>query len=50
MNELVKKSVKEIIRVILSAFLAALGLSSTGCIANGDSSSVIVNHPFTNSK
>lgn len=50
MNEHVKKALKEIVRVILSAALAALGLSSSGCIANGDSSSIIVNHPFTNSK
>jgi hypothetical protein len=50
MNELVKKTVKEIVRVILSAVLAGLGLSASGCIANGDSASVIVNHPFTNAK
>lgn len=50
MNELFKKTLKEVIRVVLSAALAALGLSSTGCIANGDSASVVVNHPFTNAK
>ena len=50
MNEIVKKTIKEVVRVSLSAALAALGLSSAGCIANGDSAIVTVNHPFTNAK
>lgn len=33
MNELIKKTAKEIARVVLAALLAALGITATGCIA-----------------
>ena len=36
MNEIVKKLGKEIIRAVLAALLAAIGLESVGCIACGD--------------
>lgn len=47
MKEIVTKSLKEILRVVLSACLAYLGLSSAGCVAVpncGDNSSCNLIH------
>lgn len=38
MKEILIKAFKEAIRVGLAAFLAALGIQSTGCIASGNNS------------
>lgn len=38
MNEIVKKSLIEIIRILITACLAVIGVESTGCVASGDSS------------
>lgn len=38
MNEIVKKSLIEIIRILITACLAVIGVESTGCVASGDCS------------
>lgn len=39
MNEILKKTLVEIVRVVLAALLAAVGLETTGCVASGDNAS-----------
>lgn len=36
MNAIIKKTCLEILRVILAALLAALGIEASGCVAHGD--------------
>ena len=36
MNDIVRKAIAEILRVLAAAILAAVGLESSGCIACGD--------------
>lgn len=38
MNIILKTLVKEIVRVIAAAILAAVGLEATGCVASGSNS------------
>lgn len=39
MKDIMIKCVKELVRVLLAAALAALGLETTGCVASGDGAS-----------
>lgn len=36
MNDIVKKAIAEILRVLAAAILAAVGIEGTGCVACGD--------------
>ncbi len=36
MNDIVKKAIAEILRVLAAAILAAIGVEGAGCIACGD--------------
>lgn len=38
MNEIVKKSIIEIVRIIITAILAVIGVETTGCVASGNGS------------
>lgn len=42
MKEIVKKCAVEIVRVILTALLAFVGLETSGCVANGDNSTAAI--------
>lgn len=50
MNDIFKKTLKEIARIIAAALLAALGIESTGCITVGDGSNTSVLYPFNSTK
>lgn len=50
MNEIFKKTAKEVVRIVLSALLAALGVSASGCLACGDGASVALPHSAISTK
>lgn len=45
MKEIIKRALKEIIRIGLSAVLAAIGIETSGCVAVGDGATASVAFP-----